>query len=126
MLVLYAGIGALTGVWLMITAGTNLGFAEAGFIVLVFVFGSAVTTVPTIALLNHGSEAGTAASLMGVANFGLASAMAFVYSRLSTSTTFDVGALIAICFSVSLLSVVFIVRPWTIPDLRKPIEESAH
>jgi DHA1 family bicyclomycin/chloramphenicol resistance-like MFS transporter len=126
MLVVYAGIGALAGVWLMITAGTNLGLAEAGFIVLVFMFGASVTTVPTIALLNHGSEAGTAASLMGVANFALASAFAGIYASLSTSTTFDVGALVAICFGTSLLSVVFIVRPWTIPDLRKPIEEHAH
>jgi DHA1 family bicyclomycin/chloramphenicol resistance-like MFS transporter len=126
MLAVYAFLGTLAGVWLMFTAGMSLGFAEAGFIVLVFMFGASVTTVPTIALLNHGSEAGTAASLMGVSNFALASALAGIYASLSTATTFDVGGLIAICFGISLVSVIFIVRPWTIPDLRKPIEESAH
>jgi hypothetical protein len=63
---------------------------------------------------------------MGVSNFALASALAGIYASLSTATTFDVGGLIAICFGISLVSVIFIVRPWTIPDLRKPIEESAH
>jgi MFS transporter, DHA1 family, multidrug resistance protein len=126
MLVVYAGIGTLAGVFLILTAGQDIWFAEVGFFVLVFMFGAPATAVPTIALLNHGSEAGTAASLMGVSNFALASAMAGIYAGLSTSTTFDVGVLIAICFGISLLSVVFIVRPWTIPDLREPIEESAH
>lgn len=126
MLVVYAGVGTIAGFYLMGTAGQNLWLAEVGFFVLVFVFGASVTTVPTIALLNHGTEAGTAASLMGVANFGLTSVLAFVYTALSTTTTFDVGVLVAICFGLSLLSMIFIVRPWTIPDLRKPIEESAH
>jgi MFS transporter, DHA1 family, multidrug resistance protein len=126
MLVVYAAVGTLAGLLLILSAGTTLWFAETGFIVVVFVFGASVTTLPTIALLNHGSEAGTAASLMGVSNFALASAMAGIYAGLSTSTTFDVGVLIAICFGISLLSVVFIVRPWTIPDLREPIEEPKH
>jgi len=126
MLVVYAAVGTLAGLLLILSSGTNLWFAETGFIVVVFVFGASVTTLPTIALLNHGSEAGTAASLMGVSNFALASAMAGIYAGLSTSTTFDVGVLIAICFGISLLSVVFIVRPWSIPDLREPIEEPKH
>jgi MFS transporter, DHA1 family, multidrug resistance protein len=126
MLVVYAAVGTLAGLLLILSSGTTLWFAETGFIVVVFVFGASVTTLPTIALLNHGSEAGTAASLMGVSNFALASAMAGIYAGLSTSTTFDVGVLIAICFGISLLSVVFIVRPWTIPDLREPIEEPKH
>ncbi len=126
MLVVYAAIGAMAGVFLMATAGQSIWFAEAGFIVLVFMFGAPATAVPTIALLNHGAEAGTAASLMGVANFALTSVMAFVYSNLSTSTTFDVGALIFACYGLSLASLLFIVRPWTIPDLRKPIEEASH
>ncbi|MFM2019649.1 MAG: hypothetical protein RL718_230, partial [Actinomycetota bacterium] len=62
----------------------------------------------------------------GVSNFALTSIMAFVYSNLSTTSTFDIGVLITVCFGLSLLSLLVIVRPWTIPDLRKPIEESSH
>lgn len=126
MLVVYALVGTLAGIFLILTAGQSIWFAEAGFFVLIFVFGAPATAVPTIALLNHGSEAGTAASLMGVANFTLTSILAFVYAGLSTSTTFDIGVLVTICFSLSLVSLIFIVRPWTIPDLRKPLEVVEH
>jgi MFS transporter, DHA1 family, multidrug resistance protein len=127
MLLVYAVVGMAAGLFLMLTAGQNIWFAEAGFFVLVFVFGAPATAVPTIALLNHGSEAGTAASLMGVTNFALTSIMGLFYAGLSTSTTFDIGGLILAAFTISLLSLIFIVRPWTIPDLRKPLaEEEAH
>lgn len=127
MLLVYAAVGMAAGLFLMLTAGQNIWFAEAGFFVLVFVFGAPATAVPTIALLNHGSEAGTAASLMGVTNFALTSVMGLFYAGLSTSTTFDIGGLILVAFTISLLSLIFIVRPWTIPDLRKPLaEEEAH
>jgi DHA1 family bicyclomycin/chloramphenicol resistance-like MFS transporter len=127
MLLVYAGVGMAAGLFLMLTAGESIWFAEAGFFVLVFVFGAPATAVPTIALLNHGSEAGTAASLMGVTNFALTSIMGLFYAGLSTSSTFDIGGLILVAFTISLLSLIFIVRPWTIPDLRKPLaEEEAH
>jgi DHA1 family bicyclomycin/chloramphenicol resistance-like MFS transporter len=127
MLLVYAVVGMVAGLFLMLTAGQSIWFAEAGFFVLVFVFGAPATAVPTIALLNHGSEAGTAASLMGVTNFALTSVMGLFYAGLSTSTTFDIGGLILAAFTISLLSLIFIVRPWTIPDLRKPLaEEEAH
>lgn len=127
MLLVYAAVGMAAGLFLMLTAGQNIWYAEAGFFVLVFVFGAPATAVPTIALLNHGSEAGTAASLMGVTNFALTSVMGLFYAGLSTSTTFDIGGLILVAFTISLLSLIFIVRPWTIPDLRKPLaQEEAH
>jgi DHA1 family bicyclomycin/chloramphenicol resistance-like MFS transporter len=127
MLLVYAVVGMAAGFFLMLTAGQSIWFAEAGFFILVFVFGAPATAVPTIALLNHGSEAGTAASLMGVTNFALTSIMGLFYAGLSTSTTFDIGGLILVAFTISLLSLIFIVRPWTIPDLRKPLaEEEAH
>lgn len=127
MLLVYAAVGMAAGLFLMLTAGQNIWYAEAGFFVLVFVFGAPATAVPTIALLNHGSEAGTAASLMGVTNFALTSVMGLFYAGLSTSTTFDIGGLILAAFTISLLSLIFIVRPWTIPDLRKPLaHEEAH
>jgi MFS transporter, DHA1 family, multidrug resistance protein len=117
--------GALAGLFLLLTAGNGLLFAEAGFFALVFFFGAPATLTPTIALLNHGSEAGTASSLLGVANFAAASAMGFVYSSLSTSSTFDVGLVTFAFFTLSLGSLIFIVRPWTLPDLRSRVKAKA-
>ena len=126
MLMVYTVVGALAGIFLMLSAGQSIWYAEAGFFVLVFVFGAPATAVPTLALLNHGSEAGTAASLMGVTNFTLVSFASIIYSGLSTTTTFDVGMLLFVFFALSLASLIFIVRPWTIPDLRKPLAPESH
>ncbi|WP_264785240.1 Bcr/CflA family efflux MFS transporter [Aquiluna sp. KACHI24] len=127
MLVVYSAAGALAGLYLMFTAGSSILIAEIGFFILVFFFGAPATGIPTLALLNHGSEAGTAASLMGVTNFTMTSIMSMVYAGLSVTSTFDVGLLIFSFFALSVLSLIFIVRPWTLPDLRKPLaQEEVH
>ena len=84
-----------------------------------FIFGAGITTIPTIALYNHGSEAGTAASLLGVVNFATASLVSIVYGFLNNDNTRDIGLLIGILFVVSLTSLMVITRPWMVPDLRK-------
>jgi hypothetical protein len=57
----------------------------------------------------------------------MTSIMSVVYASLSITSTFDVGLLIFSFFALSVLSLIFIVRPWTLPDLRKPLEaEEAH
>jgi DHA1 family bicyclomycin/chloramphenicol resistance-like MFS transporter len=92
--------------------------AEIGFFAVIFLFGAPATIIPTIALLKHGSEAGTASSLMGTMNFVSTSIAAVVYSQLSTESTSDIGLWIFTMFSISLAVIIFVVRPWTIPDLR--------
>ena len=128
MLVVALSVGALAGGYLMITSGGNLLTAEIGFLVLIFAFGAPATALPTIALLNHGSEAGTAASLMGSTGFIFTSVYALIYANLSVVATFDVGLLVALNFTAAVLIMLFVVRPWTIPDLRKPQElpEESH
>ena len=122
MLIAYVSGGVLAGTHLVITAGGSIWAAEAGFLLLLFCFGAPASTVPTFALLNHGTEAGTAASLMGSANFVATSVFAVVYAQLSTITTFDVGVLVLINFSVALVILLTVVRPWSLPDLRRPQE----
>jgi DHA1 family bicyclomycin/chloramphenicol resistance-like MFS transporter len=119
MLLVYGLVGVLAGVLMMFTAPMgSVWMAEALFVLQFLAFGAGLTTIPTFALLNHGTEAGTAASLLGVMNFTTTAALAGVYAMLRTTDTFDVGVLVAALNLVSVLSLVFVVRPWTIPDLR--------
>ena len=115
----YSGLGILVGIGLMATAGTSIWWAEALFFCQLFLFGAGITTIPTIALYNHGREAGTAASLLGVFNFSLTSLVSVLFAALKTDTTYDVGAIIALLFFISLSSLIFITRPWKVPDLRR-------
>jgi DHA1 family bicyclomycin/chloramphenicol resistance-like MFS transporter len=111
--------GAMLGaLFLMITAGTTLMNAEIGFFVVIFLFGAPATIIPTIALLKHGSEAGTGSSLIGAMSFVSTSIAAVVYSQLSTTSTGDVGLWIFTLFGICLAIIILVVRPWTIPDLR--------
>jgi DHA1 family bicyclomycin/chloramphenicol resistance-like MFS transporter len=122
MLLVYVAGGMVAGGYLILTAGTSVLVAEVGFIIMLFSFGAPASTVPTFALLNHGTEAGTAASLMGSANFVATSVYAIVYSQLSTTSTFDVGMLVLVNFAVAMVVMLAVVRPWSLPDLRKPQE----
>ena len=115
----YSGVGIFIGAGLMLTAGTNIWWAELFFFMQLFVFGAGITVIPTIALYSHGHEAGTAASLLGVFNFSLTSLVSLLFGMLRTDTTYDAGAMIAFLFGLSLASLIFITRPWTVKDLRK-------
>lgn len=118
LLALYSSIGVCIGAGLFLTAGSGLVVAEAFFMLQLFIFGAGITTIPTIALYNHGSEAGTAASLLGVVNFATASLVSIVYGFMNTQDTRDIGILIGLLFVVSLASLMLITRPWKVPDLR--------
>ena len=118
LLAIYSSLGILIGLGLFATSGSGLLVAEAFFMLQLFIFGAGITTIPTIALYNHGSEAGTAASLLGVVNFSTTSVVSVVYGYLNTDTSHDIGILIAALFTVSLASLIFITRPWKVPDLR--------
>lgn len=115
----YAGLGVLIGFGLMFTAGTSIWWAELFFFLQLFMFGAGITVVPTIALYNHGKEAGTAASLLGVVNFTATSIISLAFVLLSTEDTYDAGVAIAILSALSLAALIFITKPWTVPDLRR-------
>lgn len=119
MLLVYGLLGVLAGVLMVVTADLkSLVVAQLLFILQFLAFGAGITTVPTFALLNHGSEAGTAASLLGVMNFAVTAALAGVYASLSTADTSGAGLLIAALNFISVAALLVIARPWLIPDLR--------
>ena len=119
LLAAYALIGVLVGIGLFATSGISFFWAETFFMIELMIFGAGLTVIPTIALYNHGSEAGTASSLLGVFNFTLASLISGTYSMFDSSTTAGIGVLIGLLFGGSFLSLILISRPWELPDLRK-------
>jgi MFS transporter, DHA1 family, multidrug resistance protein len=56
---------------------------------------------------------------LGVFNFSLTSLVSVLFVSLNTNTTYDVGAIIALLFFISLSALLFITRPWKVPDLRR-------
>ena len=112
LLLLYGFIGLGVGVGLVITSSAGeFWFAQGFFGLLLFNFGSTLTSIQTIALLNHGEEAGTAAGLLGVSNFTFTSMFSLLYGFISTSNTAGAGVAIGGLYVLSLLSLLFIAQP---------------
>lgn len=119
LLVGYASLGVAVGLVMIATHGSNWVVAALLFGIQLFAFGSAITSVQTLALLNHGSEAGTAASLLGVSNFTVTTLISPIFALISTLGTQQIGTMLAILYGIGLSSLIFIVQPWRVPDLRK-------
>ncbi len=73
--------------------------------------------VQVLALNEHGHEAGTAASLLGALNFGIAGLVSPIVGVLGTDSAAPMGAVMAVCALVSIASLWFVVRPKTVPEL---------
>ena len=93
-------IGVLIPLWFFIAA---VGF---GF-----------PCVQVLALVNHGHEAGTAASLLGAINFGLAGLISPIVGFVGTETVVPMATVMAGAAVVTIFSIWFIVRPRTVPAL---------
>ena len=119
LLAAYSVTGVALGLGLIATSGTSFLWAETFFFVQLFIFGASLTVHPTIALYNHGSEAGTASSLLGVFNFTFASLISATYFLLRSTVTADLGILIGLLYAGSFVTLIFISKPWELPDLRK-------
>lgn len=72
-----------------------------------------------LALANHGSEAGTAASLLGALNFGLAGAISPIVGLFGISSAVPMGAIMGCTAFVSIVVLWTVVRPWTVPALAR-------
>jgi DHA1 family bicyclomycin/chloramphenicol resistance-like MFS transporter len=73
--------------------------------------------VQVLALNGHGREAGTAASILGAANFGIAGIISPVVGLFGVASAAPMGTVMAICALISISSLWLIVRPRTVPAL---------
>lgn len=112
LLLLYAFIGIGVGFALILTSSAGeFWLAQGLFGLLLFNFGSTLTSIQTIALLNHGEQAGTAAGLLGVSNFTFTSIFSLFYGFIATTNTADIGLVIGGFYALALVSLVFISQP---------------
>ena len=73
--------------------------------------------VQVLALVNHPKEAGTAASVLGALNFGLAGAISPIVGVLGIDSAVPMGGVMAATATLSIVALWFIVRPRMVPAL---------
>lgn len=118
--------GALTV--LLLSAGAivlldSMGAGFVGILVPLWIFicacGFTFPATQVLALANHGAEAGTAASLLGALNFGLAGLISPIVGLFHIEDAIPMGAIMAITAAVSITILWTVVRPWTVPALSR-------
>ncbi len=85
----------------------------------IFACGLTFPCVQVLALNDHGHEAGTAASLLGAVNFGLAGLISPLVGVLGIGSAVPMAAVMAGTAVVSILSLWLIVKPWRVPELTR-------
>jgi DHA1 family bicyclomycin/chloramphenicol resistance-like MFS transporter len=73
--------------------------------------------VQVLGLLHHGEEAGTAASLLGLGNFGPAALTPIIVGLLGASSASSIGIVAAVGGTIAATSLVLLVRPRTVPSI---------
>ena len=100
---------------------TESGAGFLGVLIPLFLFimaaGFGFPAVQVLALVNHGHEAGTAASLLGALNFGLAGLISPIVGVLGMDSAVPMASVMLATALVSILSLWFIVQPRAVPAL---------
>jgi MFS transporter, DHA1 family, multidrug resistance protein len=88
-----------------------------GLFFFVSACGLAFPCVQVLALAHHGAEAGTAASLLGAVNFGLAGLISPIVGWIGISSALPMAGVMLGCLVVLHLSLWLVVRPRTVPPI---------
>ncbi|MBT1002625.1 multidrug effflux MFS transporter [Paenarthrobacter sp. DKR-5] len=100
----------------------SLGFGLWGVLVPLWLYicatGFTFPCVQALALANHGAQAGTAASLLGAVNFGMAGLVSPVVGLLGVGSAAPMGLVMSICMAVAIAGLWLLVRPRTVPALQ--------
>jgi MFS transporter, DHA1 family, multidrug resistance protein len=94
-----------------------------GILVPLFFFitacGFTFPATQVLALANHGGEAATAASLLGALNFGLAGLLSPIVGLFGITNAIPMAAVMGCTAILSLLVMIIVVRPRTVPALSR-------
>jgi DHA1 family bicyclomycin/chloramphenicol resistance-like MFS transporter len=114
-------LAVAAGFGLFTIANQNPGIETVIPLMAVFMisFGMTITPIQTIALQGHGSEAGTAASVLGVMNSLTAAFAAPLYPILGSATTEGLGLAIMLSHLAAIAIFFLVVRPKSVPALIK-------
>jgi DHA1 family bicyclomycin/chloramphenicol resistance-like MFS transporter len=74
-------------------------------------------SVQVLGLAHHGEEAGTAASLLGAVNFGLAGLLSPIVGLLGIASGRPMGLVMAITAGIGVLGLWLVVRPRSVPSI---------
>lgn len=111
--------GALAGAALLAVAASGtgglLGLLVPLWLVLAAV-GLAIPNAPALALSRHGEAAGTAASLLGAAQFGLGALVSPLVGVLGNDAA-AMALTMSAALGLALVVLVTVVRPWQLADL---------
>ena len=112
-------LAVLAGLGLFTISNQNPGIESVIPLMAVFMvsFGMTITPIQTIALQGHGSEAGTAASVLGVMTSLTASLAAPLYPIIGSSTTEGLGLSIMLSHLAAIAIFFLVVRPKSVPAL---------
>lgn len=114
--------GALTA---QILLGTTMFFASGlgmwGTLIPLWFFivscGFTFPSVQFLALANHAEEAGTAASLLGAVNFGIAGLLSPIIGVLGVGSAHPMAGMMVVAATVGSLALWLIIRPRTVPAI---------
>lgn len=97
------------------------GFGLIGILVPLWFFITAVgfgfPMVQVLALVNHGREAGTAASVLGALNFGLAGLISPIVGLFGIENAIPMGIVMTSTSAIAVAALWLVVRPKTVPAL---------
>ncbi len=115
---------ALSVMLVAATAIVVLDAADAGIVgvlvplwLFIFAVGFTFPCTQVLALAGHGSEAGTAASLLGAVNFGLAGLTSPIVGLFGIDNAIPMGVVMGVTAVISILVLWSVVRPRSVPAL---------
>lgn len=106
-------VAALVLVALGTTASTPWPLVPAMFF-YTFGFGSSMPSCQVIALQNHRRDSGTAASLMGALNMGLAAVVGPVIGLFPMTSAIPMATAMLVCAVLAVIALWTVVRPWQV------------
>lgn len=109
-------VGAV-GIIALDVAGLGVAGLVPPLALFAFAFGLSMPCVQTLALANHGEEAGTAASLLGALNMSIAGLVSPVVGLFRIENAIPMGTVMLLCGVLATCSLWFVVRPKHVPPL---------